>query len=109
MNTICDVNYSNNEFAVFPLTRTWMAIREYVERWERAEGVCFLADRLETFLLFNYGGYDFCVHDDEATLHLSVNDANCPRQILAEVTEHFAAFLPSKPWANVPSSAMLGD
>ena len=109
MNTICDVNYSNNEFAVFPLTRTWMAIREYVERWERAEGVCFLADRLETFLLFNYGGYDFCVHDDEATLHLSVNDGNCPRQILGEVTERFTAFLPSKPWANAPWSTIFGD
>jgi hypothetical protein len=101
MNTSQFVRGSNNEFAALPLSRTWKSIRDYVERWERVEGVCFLAERDDTFLLFNYGGYDFCLHDDEATLHMCVNDVNCPAAILNEVREHFAAFLPAKPWTHI--------
>jgi hypothetical protein len=78
-----------------------------VERWERAEGVCFLAEGDDTFLLFNCGGCDFCLHDDEATLHMCVNDANCPTAILNEVREHFAAFLPTTSWAHIGAPQSL--
>jgi hypothetical protein len=109
MNTSQNVQYSNNEFAAFPLNRTWKSIHEYAEGWDRAEGIHFLADRCETFLLFHYRGYAFCIYDDEATLRICVEDASCPREVLAEVSEHFAAFLPSKPWDNAAAWAMLGD
>lgn len=109
MNTIPAARYCNNEFAVFPFCRTWESIRECVERWDRAEGIQFLADRYETFLLFHFGGHGFCLYDHDATLRICVNDANCPREILAEVRDHFAAFLPSQPWGNDSDSAMWCD
>jgi hypothetical protein len=109
MNTTQGVRHSSNEFAVYPLSRTWKAIREYVERWDRAEGVHFLADRYETFLQFHCGGCAFCLYDHDATLRICAEDADCPCALLEEVRERFAAFLPSRPWGSVSGSARWCD
>lgn len=108
MAAITEMSCSNDEFAVFPLSRTWKSIREYIEQWNRVEAVQLLADRYDTFLLFHCDGHEFCAYDDGAMLRLS-SDGACPPELLAEVRDYFGAFLPAKPWGHAAQFGMFGD
>lgn len=80
-------------FAEFPLNRTWTQIREQVLRLRGASITTFFSNDEETWLLFNYEGFQFCLHDHDAKLEFSVDKYDCPDATLNRVLQHFSAIL----------------
>ena len=80
-------------FAELPYTLSWLTICQHAERFGRATITEFDTNLEGTWLRFECEGYQFSVGERGSRVQLTVNDADCPADLLVEVTEHFAALL----------------
>ncbi|WP_428304352.1 hypothetical protein [Lacipirellula sp.] len=80
-------------FAELPYTDSWLKICHHAERLERVEITAFDSNGEGTWLRFTYADFKFAVGEYNERIRLTVNDGNCPPDLLIEVTEHFAALL----------------
>ncbi len=85
-------------FAELPYTHSWLKICQHAERLDSVEITEFDANAEGTWLRFTYSGYLFSVGERGSRVQLTVNDADCPPDLLVEVTEHFAALLAPHLW-----------
>lgn len=77
-------------FGEFPFTCTWTVLRERTFRLPGAVLTTFFKNEKETWLLFTYEGFEFFLHDQNATLHFSVDGSECPDRTLQRVLSHFS-------------------
>ncbi|BBO35686.1 hypothetical protein [Lacipirellula parvula] len=80
-------------FAELPYTHSWLKICQHAERLDRAEITEFDTNVEGTWLRFFYRDYIFSIGERGARVQLTVNDADCPTDVMLEVNEHFAALL----------------
>ena len=92
MIALFDANCCSNPFAEFPCSQCWRSVREYVGRLDRAQEVSFVADDNKTYLLFEYAGVEFCLHDAETTILLSTNSEGCPESLQDELILRLSRF-----------------
>ena len=84
---------SKRMFAELPFSQTWPDIRSRAEQLEGALVTRFTADERDTWLVFDYGAYEFCLHDYESIVQFTVNDFDCSETVLNNVLRHFSEFL----------------
>lgn len=83
-------------FAELPFCATWLRIRQHLCSLDGASEVRFTA--AETggnggLLSFRYDGWQFDMHNYDATLHLSVTDSACREATMLAVLHHFSELL----------------
>lgn len=84
---------SKRKFAELPFSRSWRDIRRRVEQLEGTRVTRFTADERDVWLVFDYGAFEFCMHDSNTIVQFSVNDFDCPEALLNDVLHHFSEFL----------------
>jgi len=84
---------SKRKFAELPFSRTWQDIVSRVEQLDGVWVTRFTADEHDTWLVFDYGAYEFCLHDRGSAVQFTVNDFDCPETVLNNVLHHFSEFL----------------
>ncbi len=80
-------------FAELPNTHCWLRICQHAELIDRAEIKELNMDGDDSWICFECDGYLFSIGERGSHVRLSVNDADCPQDVLTEVTEHFAVLL----------------
>lgn len=84
---------SKRKFAELPLSQSWQSILGRVEQLNGARVRRFTSDEHDTWIVFDYGSYEFCLHDVGSVVQFSVNDFDCPEALLNEVLHQFSEFL----------------
>ena len=84
---------SKRKFAELPYSQTWAKLLARVEQLNGTEIRRFTADERDTWIVFNYRAYEFCLHDVGAMVQFSVSDFDCPEALLNGVLHHFSKFL----------------
>jgi hypothetical protein len=83
-------NTRQRQFNQFPRKRTWREIRDSLARLEGAETVLFIGTDYDTWLVFAYQGHEFSINDQDAAYAFSVQEADCPEEVIERVSRHFA-------------------
>ncbi|WP_428305579.1 hypothetical protein [Lacipirellula sp.] len=79
-----------------PFSRTWSVIRSHLALLDGTRLIGFTAGNTEavgSFLVFQYHGEEFCIHDKFANLFISVADAACGEATMREVLGHLSSLL----------------
>jgi len=84
---------SKRKFAELPFSKPWLVIRSHIELLDGVRVRRFTADAHETWLVFDYHDYEFCMHDVGSIVQFTVNDFDCPETLLNGVLHHFSEFL----------------
>lgn len=84
---------SKRKFAELPFSRPWRDIFRRVEQLEGARVTRFTADEDDTWLVFDYDAFEFCMHDHSTVVQFTVSDFDCPEALLNDVLQHFSEFL----------------
>jgi hypothetical protein len=84
---------SKRKFAELPFSRPWRDIRRRVEHLEGVRVTRFTPDERNAWLVFDYGGFEFCLHDHGAIVQFTVNNFDCPEALLNDVLHHFSEYL----------------
>ena len=84
---------SKRKFAELPFSKPWLAIRIHIELLDGVRVRRFTADECDTWLVFDYGAYEFCLHDRGSVVQFTVNDFDCPETVLNNVLRHFSELL----------------
>ena len=84
---------STRKFAELPFSRTWADILYRVGQLDGVWVTRFTADECDTWLVFDYGAYEFCLHDRGSNVQFTVNDFDCPETMLNNVLHHFSEYL----------------
>ena len=80
-------------FAEFPFTKKWQDIVVHTQQLEGASLVQQFGQGDETWLRFVFMGQWFGIQDGGNRLTLTVEDADCPEEILFAVQRHFEPLL----------------
>ena len=84
---------SKRRFAELPFSRPWHDIRGRVDQLEGVRVTRFTTEERSAWLVFDYGAFEFCMHDHAAIVQFTVNDFDCPEALLNDVLHHFSEFL----------------
>lgn len=70
-------------------TPPWADICERVECLAGAAIPRFAEDGRDTWLVFDYRHVEFCMYDHEDSLLITLNNFECPAEVLLDVLHHF--------------------
>jgi hypothetical protein len=81
-------------FAEFSAQKSWSEILDHARRLHGAKQVgLFGQGAYESWVSFNYQGYDFAIVESDSRCSINVDDSTCDYLVLHEVQRHFAALL----------------
>ncbi len=84
---------SKRKFAELPLSQSWKSILGRVEQLKGANIRRFTSDEHDTWIVFEYRTYEFCLHNVGAMVQFSVNDFDCSEALLSDVLHQLSEFL----------------
>jgi len=84
---------SKRKFAELPFSKTWPELLARVEQMDGAWVTRFTTDERDNWLVFDYGAYEFCMHDYGSIVQFTVNDFDCPETLLNNVLRYFSEYL----------------
>jgi hypothetical protein len=81
-------------FAEFSARKSWPEILDHARQLHGAKQVgLFGQGAYESWVSFNYQGYDFSIVDSGSRYSIAVDDSSCDFPLLHVVQRHFAALL----------------
>ncbi|WP_428304827.1 hypothetical protein [Lacipirellula sp.] len=84
---------SPRKFAELPFSRSWQDMFSQLEQLDGCQIVRFTGEDRDTWIVFDYRGFEFGMHDRGAIIEFTVSNYDCPEDLLSGVLHHFSEFL----------------